>query len=147
MQKVLAILFFLHASYASQTIHIVFSCHLDIGFDGITPYVGFDNTVINTYFDVYFPKAVRGRYVMAATDDLLTNNLHVQIRVAEELRQRGGQYKLKFMTHVRARTVAPFFTTTTHNSTTNTGIPGVTVPGLPTRHRCTLPKCTGHCST
>lgn len=39
----------------------------DIGFDGIAPYVGFDNTVINTYFDVFFPKAVR--FVMAAPLD------------------------------------------------------------------------------
>jgi hypothetical protein len=32
--------------------------HLDIGFDGIHPTVGFALNVINKYFDDYFPSAV-----------------------------------------------------------------------------------------
>lgn len=114
------------ALVARQTIHVVFSCHLvrrarncsrelaitdifldwfettqDIGFDGITPYVGFDNTVINTYFDVYFPKAVCWtHWERGACPHDRCSPPFPQIRVAEELRQRGGHQHLKFMTHV-----------------------------------------------
>jgi len=38
-------------------VHLVFMNHLDVGFDGINPKVGFAVNVINTYFDVYFPRA------------------------------------------------------------------------------------------
>ena len=33
----------------------------DIGFDGISPLIGTDDNVVNVYFDLYFPKAVRPR--------------------------------------------------------------------------------------
>lgn len=39
-------------------VHIVFSCHLDIGYNGISPVVGFIHNVVNKYFDVYFPLAL-----------------------------------------------------------------------------------------
>jgi hypothetical protein len=32
--------------------------HLDVGFDGIDPYVGFASNVVNYYFTVYFPRAI-----------------------------------------------------------------------------------------
>jgi len=38
-------------------VHVVFSNHLDVGFDGI-PNLGYSINVINTYFDVYFPRAI-----------------------------------------------------------------------------------------
>eukprot|EP00892_Ulva_mutabilis_P005410 jgi/Ulvmu1/3240/UM150_0013.1 len=47
----------------SDTVHIVFSNHLDIGFGGIWPELGFDDNVINMYFDWYIPTAIRmGQY-------------------------------------------------------------------------------------
>ena len=63
-----------------ETVHVVFSCHLDVGF-GIFPTTtpGLDSTVLNTYFHEHFPNA---------------------IRVAEELRSRGGPERLVFLTHV-----------------------------------------------
>ena len=82
--------------------HCATSSHVqDIGFDGIAPYVGFDNTVINTYFDVYFPKAVRRRGHLS----VCLSDACAQIRVAEELRQRGGPEALRFMTHVRRQAI------------------------------------------
>jgi hypothetical protein len=45
--------------HSGKTVHIVFSNHLDIGFDGIDPQLGTDDAVINKYFDEYFPRAVR----------------------------------------------------------------------------------------
>jgi hypothetical protein len=44
--------------HGGKTVHVVFSNHLDIGFDGIDPQLGTDDAVINKYFDVYFPRAV-----------------------------------------------------------------------------------------
>ena len=44
--------------YSGTTVHVVFSNHVDIGFDGIDPQLGTDDNVINKYFDRYFPKAV-----------------------------------------------------------------------------------------
>ncbi|GAB4813534.1 hypothetical protein N2152v2_000580 [Parachlorella kessleri] len=67
------------ARHNVKTVHLVFSCHLDIGFAGIEPEVGLDSNVINKYFHEYFPKAVT---------------------VAQELRSRGGPEQLKFLTNV-----------------------------------------------
>ena len=54
------------------TIHLISSCHLDIGFaDNVT-------AIINKYFDVFFPQA---------------------ISVAESLRALGGEERLVFTTH------------------------------------------------
>jgi hypothetical protein len=39
-------------------IHAVFMNHLDVGFDGISPEIGFAANVINKYFNVYFPAAI-----------------------------------------------------------------------------------------
>ncbi|KAK9917700.1 hypothetical protein WJX75_007317 [Coccomyxa subellipsoidea] len=61
-----------------RTVHLVFSNHLDIGFDGISPLIGTDNNVVNVYFDLYFPKA---------------------IAVDEVLRKRDGHQRLKYLTH------------------------------------------------
>jgi hypothetical protein len=44
---------------SGKTVHIVFSNHLDIGFDGIGKQLGTDDAVINKYFDEYFQRAVR----------------------------------------------------------------------------------------
>lgn len=32
---------------AVKTVNVVFSCHMDVGFDGIEPLAGLDNNVIN----------------------------------------------------------------------------------------------------
>lgn len=47
------------SDHSSKTVHIVFSNHLDIGFDGIGKQLGTDDAVINKYFDEYFQRAVR----------------------------------------------------------------------------------------
>lgn len=62
--------------------------HLDVGFDGIHPTIGFAINVINRfssflliykrYFDVYFPMAVS---------------------VAQQLREKGGTERLIYTTH------------------------------------------------
>ena len=39
-------------------VHVAFSNHVDLGFDGIDPELGLDSNVINRYFDVYFPRAI-----------------------------------------------------------------------------------------
>ena len=39
-------------------VHVVFMNHLDVGYNGI-PKTGFINNVLNTYFQEYFPRAVR----------------------------------------------------------------------------------------
>jgi len=39
-------------------VHVVFMNHLDVGYNGIWPLTGFVNNVINTYFTVYFPRAI-----------------------------------------------------------------------------------------
>ena len=60
-------------------VHLVMMNHLDVGFgeqNGTQP--GFINNVLNMYFEVYFPRAVR---------------------VAEELRARGGPERLVYTTH------------------------------------------------
>lgn len=41
-----------------RVVHVVFTNHLDVGFDGISPTLGFAFNVMNKYFDVYFPKAI-----------------------------------------------------------------------------------------
>ena len=45
-------------------VHVVFMNHLDVGYNGI-PQVGFVNNVLNTYFQEYFPRAVRLALEMA----------------------------------------------------------------------------------
>jgi hypothetical protein len=40
-------------------VKVVFMNHLDVGFDGIDPVLGFAKNVLNRYFDVYFPRALR----------------------------------------------------------------------------------------
>jgi hypothetical protein len=47
------------SDHSGKTVHIVFSNHLDIGFDGIGKQLGTDDAVINKYFDEYFQRAVR----------------------------------------------------------------------------------------
>ena len=39
-------------------VHIVYSNHLDVGFDGISPIPGFARNVVNRYLQVYFPRAL-----------------------------------------------------------------------------------------
>lgn len=63
--------------FENVTVHLVISNHLDVGFGGIGPFLATDVQVINTYFSVYFPKA---------------------IEVARKLRERGGEEQLKWMT-------------------------------------------------
>eukprot|EP01084_Bolivina_argentea_P210312 358011_1 len=41
-----------------KTVHLTMSNHLDVGFDGIKG-EGFAVNVVNTYFDEYFPNAVK----------------------------------------------------------------------------------------
>jgi hypothetical protein len=38
---------------------LVYMNHLDVGYNGIRPQLGFIPNVINKYFDVYFPKAIQ----------------------------------------------------------------------------------------
>jgi len=52
--------------------------HLDVGFDGIMPIVGFGYNVVNKYFDIYYPAA---------------------IQVATQLKQLGGAPQLIYTTH------------------------------------------------
>ncbi len=47
-------------------VHVVFSNHLDVGFDGIDPILGFSRNVVNRYFDVYFPRAIETANAMRA---------------------------------------------------------------------------------
>lgn len=39
-------------------VHVVFMNHLDVGYDGITPVIGYINYVLNKYFTIYFPRAI-----------------------------------------------------------------------------------------
>lgn len=39
-------------------VHVVFMNHLDVGYDGIYPEIGFINNVLNMYFKEYFPWAI-----------------------------------------------------------------------------------------
>jgi len=39
-------------------VHVVYSNHVDIGFDGISPIPGFARNVVNKYLQVYFPRAM-----------------------------------------------------------------------------------------
>ncbi|XP_070176101.1 uncharacterized protein [Littorina saxatilis] len=41
-----------------KKVHMVFMNHLDVGYDGIHPTVGFALNVVNRYFTEYFPRAV-----------------------------------------------------------------------------------------
>ena len=41
-----------------KQVHVVFMNHLDVGYNGI-PKTGFINNVLNTYFQEYFPRAIR----------------------------------------------------------------------------------------
>ncbi|XP_071097043.1 uncharacterized protein [Haliotis cracherodii] len=47
------------AASSVETVHIIFMNHLDVGYNGISPTVGFINNVLNTYFQLYFPRAVQ----------------------------------------------------------------------------------------
>ncbi len=47
-------------------VHVVFMNHLDVGYNGI-PTTGFINNVLNTYFNVYFPRAIELAAEMKAT--------------------------------------------------------------------------------
>ncbi|XP_046330094.2 uncharacterized protein LOC124113675 isoform X1 [Haliotis rufescens] len=42
-----------------KKVHLIFMNHLDVGFNGIRPQLGFINNVLNKYFTVYFPQAVK----------------------------------------------------------------------------------------
>jgi len=62
-----------------RNIHVIFSNHLDIGFhSNIEGVPGTDAAVITRYFRDYYPAA---------------------IAVAEELRQRPGQHRFRYLTH------------------------------------------------
>eukprot|EP01118_Nematostelium_gracile_P005782 TRINITY_DN1838_c0_g1_i1.p1 TRINITY_DN1838_c0_g1~~TRINITY_DN1838_c0_g1_i1.p1 ORF type:complete len:717 (-),score=180.87 TRINITY_DN1838_c0_g1_i1:73-2223(-) len=61
-----------------KTVHLVSMNHLDIGFDGIDPTIGYAVNVINKYFDEYFPLA---------------------INVSTQLREKGGIERLIYTTH------------------------------------------------
>eukprot|EP00884_Botryococcus_braunii_P018962 jgi/Botrbrau1/574/Bobra.0010s0040.1 len=76
----LAFIFILIRTCSSerQQVHIVFSNHLDIGFDGLGTELGTVDNVLDRYVQSYFPKA---------------------IEIAQELRDRGGPEQLKYMTH------------------------------------------------
>ncbi|XP_048244901.1 uncharacterized protein LOC124124794 isoform X2 [Haliotis rufescens] len=47
------------AASSVETVHIIFMNHLDVGYNGISPTVGFINNVLNIYFQLYFPRAVQ----------------------------------------------------------------------------------------
>lgn len=62
-----------------QRVHLIFSNHLDIGFHSDLPDTpGTDSNVLSHYFKDYFPAAVA---------------------VAEEMRQRGGTERYRYLTH------------------------------------------------
>lgn len=42
----------------------VFMNHLDVGYDGISPEIGYVYNVMNKYFDVYFPLAIETAITM-----------------------------------------------------------------------------------
>lgn len=60
-----------------EKIHLIFSNHLDVGFDGINPTPGTDFNVINKYFTEFFPQA---------------------IDTSQTLAERGGRERLQWMT-------------------------------------------------
>ncbi|DBA72016.1 TPA: hypothetical protein ACH3X2_010755 [Trebouxia sp. C0005] len=60
-----------------EKIHLIFSNHLDIGFDGINPTPGTDFNVINKYFTEFFPQAMD---------------------TSQTLAERGGRERLRWMT-------------------------------------------------
>jgi hypothetical protein len=83
MRRALALaLALLACSIAAQpvsVVHVVFSNHLDIGFNSQVPGVpGTDAAVIERYFQVYFPRA---------------------IATAAALRRRGGPERYRYLTH------------------------------------------------
>ena len=41
-----------------KKVHVVFMNHLDVGYNGIYPQIGYINNVLNRYFTEYFPQAV-----------------------------------------------------------------------------------------
>jgi hypothetical protein len=59
-------------------VHVVSFNHLDVGYNGIAPTVGFINNVPNRYFVDYFPRA---------------------IAVAQALRALGGEERLVYTSH------------------------------------------------
>ncbi|KAK7491626.1 hypothetical protein BaRGS_00017079, partial [Batillaria attramentaria] len=61
-----------------KKVHLVFMNHLDVGYDGIYPTLGFALNVINRYFTEYYPRAVS---------------------LAEGLRIFGYQERLVYTTH------------------------------------------------
>jgi hypothetical protein len=99
------------SDHSGKTVHIVYSNHLDIGFDGIGKQLGTDDAVINKYFDEYFQRAVRVTYVscdlMCSTS---ASNMHrdqrdrpiraMQIDTAKEMRNSSSGDAYIWMTHV-----------------------------------------------
>ncbi|XP_062571302.1 uncharacterized protein LOC134233351 [Saccostrea cucullata] len=71
---VLSVALLIHGLHSSKDatnvklVHVIFMNHLDVGYDGISPEVGFINNILNKYFHEYFPRAV---------------NLSVQLRAGE----------------------------------------------------------------
>ncbi|XP_071104844.1 uncharacterized protein [Haliotis cracherodii] len=61
-----------------KRLHLIFMNHLDVGYNGIFPTLGFVNNVINRYFTVYFPRAVN---------------------VSRQLRSEGYFERLVYTTH------------------------------------------------
>ncbi|XP_070532505.1 uncharacterized protein [Ptychodera flava] len=59
-------------------VHVVYMNHLDVGYNGLLDQKGFINNVLNRYFNVYYPRA---------------------IRVADTLRSLGGRESLVYTTH------------------------------------------------
>lgn len=59
-------------------VDVVAMNHLDVGYNGISPQIGFINNIMNKYFHVYFPRA---------------------IAVAQELESLGGPEQLVYTTH------------------------------------------------
>ncbi|XP_067655022.1 uncharacterized protein [Haliotis asinina] len=61
-----------------KRLHLIFMNHLDVGYNGIFPTLGFVNNVINRYFTVYFPRAVN---------------------ISQQLRSEGYMERLVYTTH------------------------------------------------
>ncbi|XP_046551245.1 uncharacterized protein LOC124260970 isoform X2 [Haliotis rubra] len=61
-----------------ERVHIIFMNHLDVGYNGISPTVGFINNVLNTYFQLYFPR---------------------EVQLAQQLRHEGYEETFIYTTH------------------------------------------------
>lgn len=99
--------------HSGKTVHVVFSNHLDIGFDGIDPALGTDDAVINKYFDEYFPRAVRHRFSWNGGDGVFDAKAWfdiwpgvnpwptcLQIETAKQLRDNNRGDRYIWMAHV-----------------------------------------------